>query len=571
MSRYDGIVTDFHRHQCRDPNARVYLGIQEDLGELPDPSLEDQLERLAEAQGLTERILDMGDQSLDFDERLDLDLAQLTLRSEILSDTVEYNGLTNLEQLPDVGSAVGSGLHGLFVSDPRPARARLDDILERLRQVPDYTAGLLRRLQRPVRRWAEVDAAKVAGLPRLLESIEAWAAHVDYPRLDALTDARLRAEHALHDYRTRLATMPMNTDFHIGEDAARKLVGLRGIELTLEELHRIAGDFLSDNRDAVETLRGRLAQKYDLPADSSALQVQDHLAERYAVTLPNDSLDDVLVRYRAERDRILEFIEARDLFPLFDAQDMKILRTPEFLEPSIPAGAMQAPAPFREGVRTSIIYLTLSRELLPEHTELGIPGMMIHEGIPGHHLQLAWASMHPSVIRRHFSGNDLAEGWTTMLEDYMLDQGYMGELTDEARFIGKLDIARIGARVAIDLFFMTGERRYLDVGVTVDPEHGSLNDPDPFGAAGALLKQVTGFTEARLQGELNWYSVERGYPLSYLTGNHLVWQLKRQVAEAQTGELEGLALDRAFHRAYLEAGNMPVSYLRRVFYDLGLL
>jgi uncharacterized protein (DUF885 family) len=227
---------------------------------------------------------------------------------------------------------------------------------------------------------------------------------------------------------------------------------------------------------------------------------------------------------------------------------------------------MVSPAPFREGVRTSLIYLTLSDEAVARHCELDVPGMMIHEGIPGHHLQLATASAHPSVIRRHFSAMDQAEGWTTMLEDYMLDVGYMGELTDEARFVAKRDTNRIGARVAIDLFFMTGNKNYLDVGMDCD-----LEASDPFVAAGNLLHRATGFAPGRIEAELNWYSQERGYPLSYLTGNRLVWELKRDVAAAPAQTLQGLALDRKFHQVFLHAGNMPVSFLRSVFAEQGLL
>jgi uncharacterized protein (DUF885 family) len=281
--------------------------------------------------------------------------------------------------------------------------------------------------------------------------------------------------------------------------------------------------------------------------------------------VPEGRLEAVLDRYQQERERILAFIRERDLFPVFEQQDMRIVRTPSFMEPSIPAGAMMSPPPFRDGVRTSMVYLTLSEELLAEHTELSIPGMMIHEGIPGHHLQLATAGTHPSVVRRHMDAMDQAEGWTTMLEDYMLDVGYMGELTDEARFSGKRDIARIGARVAIDLFFMTGDKCYLDVGIPCD-----LSSDDPFVAAGNLLAEVTGFVPGRVQAELNWYSMERGYPLCYLTGNRLVWRLKRDVAEHLSG-LDPLEIDRRFHRTFLRAGSMPVAWLRRVFAHEGLL
>ena len=168
------------------------------------------------------------------------------------------------------------------------------------------------------------------------------------------------------------------------------------------------------------------------------------------------------------------------------------------------------------------------------------------------------------MVRRHADAAEHAEGWTTMLEDYMLDLGYMGELEDEARFCGKRGLARIGARVAIDLFFMTGERGFLEVGVDCD-----LSADDPFVLAGNLLQAVTGFVPDRVEAELNWYSVERGYPLSYLLGNHSVWAMKRQVEEH--GALSGLDHDRAFHAAYLRAGNMPVAFLEGVLQHQGLL
>jgi uncharacterized protein (DUF885 family) len=169
------------------------------------------------------------------------------------------------------------------------------------------------------------------------------------------------------------------------------------------------------------------------------------------------------------------------------------------------------------------------------------------------------------VIRRHIDARDQAEGWTTMLEDYMLDVGYMGESVDEARFIAKREIGRIGARVAIDIFFMTGDPGRLEVGVDFDRQNR-----DPFALAGGLLGAVTGFVPERIDAELNWYSQERGYPLSYLAGNRLVWDLKRDVAR-HLGERDALESDRTFFRAYLEAGNMPVAYLRRWFEEHGLL
>ena len=566
MSMFDAFVERFHAHFTENPNRRVSLGVNRALGVLPDPSRAAIERRDADGAELLQQAASIPREGLSFDQRLDLDLAALMVEAERYNDTYTFNGRTQAQQLPSCGDDVGNGIFMMLINDPRPASERLDDITARLEKVPAYVDALLGRLDTPVARWVMMDVQKVEGLPQLFETVETMATEESWQELPRLTAARAKAEAALTSYIARLKALATTTQLHVGDAIAREIVRLRGIDKSLEQIHGIAKSFLSDTQSDIETLRARLVQKHSLPADTTADQLENFLAEKHPVQLKDGKLESVLDRYQEERQKILAFIHERNLFPVIEDQDMRIVRTPSFLEPSIPAGAMVQPPPFRDGTKVSLVYLTLSQELLAEHTELSIPNMMIHEGIPGHHLQLATAATHASVVRRHFEAMDHAEGWTTMLEGYMLDVGYMGDLTDEARFTGKRDIARIGARVAIDLFFMTGEKPYLEVGVDCD-----LSSDDPFVAAGNLLAAVTGFVPGRVQAELNWYSQERGYPLSYLTGNRLVLELKRDLAEANTGKLEGLDLDRRFHALYMGSGNMPLRYLRRVFEHEGLI
>ena len=51
----------------------------------------------------------------------------------------------------------------------------------------------------------------------------------------------------------------------------------------------------------------------------------------------------------------------------------------------------------------------------------------------------------------------------------------------------------------------------------------------------------------------------------------MVWSLKRDLESAQRGSMDQTEIDRLFHRTYLEEGNMPVAFLRRVFEEAGLL
>lgn len=556
----------FHRHFSADPNARLSLGVLRDLGELPDPSAEHEQRRLAEARELLRELAALRARTTDFEPSLDLELAELELERELHDGTYTFGGRTSAQQRPSAGHDIGEGIFLLFVNDPRPDQERLDDITARLAQVPQYLRALLGRLAGPHPRWVEIDLEQVAGLPSLFATIADWAEGLGLRGLTELQRARREAEAELVAYAARLRALPVGGTLHVGDATARRIVELRGIDLSLEELHGIARDFLRSNGERLGELRHELVARYGLDPGTDVEGLHQHLERVHRLEVRDGDFEVVLERYRREHRRILAWIAERDLFPIPADQELVILRTPAFMAPSIPAGAMMPPPPFRSGIKRSFVYLTLSEELLAEHTELGIPGMMVHEGIPGHHLQLAHAASHPSIVRRHVNAMDQAEGWTTMLEDYVLDQGYMGEQEPEARFVALRDIARIGARVAIDLFFMTGERGYLEVGVDCE-----LGAADPFEAAGSLLRAVTGFTAGRTRAELNWYSQERGYPLSYLCGNHLVWKLRRDVEAAQAGRLEPLELDRTFHRAFLAAGNMPVRFLRRSFEQRGLL
>jgi uncharacterized protein (DUF885 family) len=563
---YDAFAADLHDRLTQNPNDCVHLGVMRRLDELPDPSRDYIAADVEATRALLARLKDVERRGLTPGQALDLDLAGLMLSARLNNATYTFNGRTMKQQMPTAGDDISNGIFMMFVNDPRPAGERLSDITARVEKVPAYLEALLDRLAVPVARWVAMDLDKAGGLPELFASVVGWADEVGFPDAARLRSAVSRAEEALRSYLERLRALPTTTQLHAGDEIARRIVALRGIELSLEEIHAVAKNFLADTRQILGELRVKLAAKYGLDKDATGEEVLKPLKRRYRLKVEGGRLEGILEYYQRERERILAFIRERDLFPLPEAQDMKIMRTPGFLAPSIPAGAMQPPPPFREGVRTSVVYLTLSEGLFDEHTALDIAGMMVHEGIPGHHLQLSMASLNPSLIRRHADALDQAEGWTTMLEDYMLDQGYMGELTDEARYCGKYGLSRIGARVAIDLFFMTGERGFLDVGVPCD-----ISPADPFQAAGNLLAAITGFVPERVEGELNWYSQERGYPLSYLTGNHLVWGLKRDMAAHQAGKLSGLELDREFHKTFLDAGSMPLSFLRREFKNRGLL
>lgn len=530
-----------------DPNFCASNGVEKNLGDLPDPGKNQRLKTQGKLKMFNKLLKEV--EAQDKQEEQDLKLWALYFEQMRLDLELEIDQVPKIMRLPHAFGVIVDPIFLFFINDPRPASARIINIISRLNKSMGYIQSYVKNLRTPVKRWVEIELDAISGFDTFANSLREWAEKENFPKLNLLDDAITTAKSAFQFYKRFLADIDKTENFFLGEDQMKQVIAARGIELDPEEIHQIAKKFLKENAEEVENLRSKLVEKYSLSRETDAAQLQEFLSEKFAT--PYNDFEDIIVRYQKEQNNILKWLSDRKLFPIFENQTLEIMRTPKFMEPSIPAGAMLCPLSLREGMRKSVIYLTLREELLAEHTELSIPNMMIHEGIPGHHLHLATATNHSSAIRRFMPCNDLAEGWTTMLEDYMLDQGYCSELADEVRFIAKRDIARIGARVAIDLYFMSGDKKYLDVGVKVD-----LSSDDPFVAAGNLLEKVTGFVPARVQAELNWYSQESGYPMSYLIGNHLMKQLKRDFLAEHKSD------DFSFHSYILSQGKAPLAFLK---------
>src|SRR5260370_30662526 len=63
---------------------------------------------------------------------------------------------------------------------------------------------------------------------------------------------------------------------------------------------------------------------------------------------------------------------------------------------------------------------------LDEYNRHMLEILAIHEGYPGHSVQLQYGNRNPSLIRRVFQSGVYVEGWAVYTEQMMLDQGYGG-------------------------------------------------------------------------------------------------------------------------------------------------
>ena len=178
-----------------------------------------------------------------------------------------------------------------------------------------------------------------------------------------------------------------------------------------------------------------------------------------------------------------------------------------------------------------------------------------HEGVPGHHLQVAQTAYRSEILNRWrrlaswISGH--GEGWALYAERLMADLGF---LDDPADYLGMLDGQSMrAARVVLDIGVHCGLPAPAEVG------GGSWT----YDKAWQFLRAHANMSEAMLRYELDRYLGWPGQAPSYKIGERL-WLQLRDDARAH----EGAAFDlKSFHRRALDVGSLGLDVLRAAVLD----
>ncbi len=176
--------------------------------------------------------------------------------------------------------------------------------------------------------------------------------------------------------------------------------------------------------------------------------------------------------------------------------------------------------------------------------------VVYHEGVPGHHLQIAQTTYRRELLNRWrrmaawISGH--GEGWALYAEWLMADLGF---LDDPADFLGMLDSQSLrAARVVLDIGIHCGFDAPAEVG-------GGAWDYDK---AWRFLTAHSSKSEPQLRYELDRYLGWPGQAPSYKVGERL-WLALRDEVRRRDGDAFDL---KAFHRRALDIGSVGLDVLR---------
>ena len=342
---------------------------------------------------------------------------------------------------------LGEGIHLLLSREFAALGVRLASAAARIEGIPAVLDAARERLvgigDRPVSRLhVEVALTQLPGIGELCREALAAAASADEegelaPVRTRLEPAVAAAEAALEAFAAHLREVVLPAaagEGRIGPDLfAAKLGHTLQTELTPADLEtRARREFDAVRAEMVRRARELwpdLRPGEAVPDDEGALVrgALDRIAEQHR--RPEELLDFC----RAELARVEAFCRDRGVVGLAE-EPLAIDWTPVFLR-AFGGAMLSSPGPLDRGLR-SYFYVTPPPDdwtpeqvesYLREDNDRMLVTLVIHEAVPGHYLQLAYANRSPSFVRAAFSSGVFAEGWAVYVTQVMMDLGYRAD------------------------------------------------------------------------------------------------------------------------------------------------
>lgn len=139
------------------------------------------------------------------------------------------------------------------------------------------------------------------------------------------------------------------------------------------------------------------------------------------------TVDTLIEDSYAMADAIVGFVREHDLIDLPPTSKMRIEDIPPYLSGYAVAQIYTAP-PFEPDLQSvwfwDLNLLRDSESFLKEYNRPTLAMVYMHEGVPGHFVQLEYSNRAERVIPKVFYNGAMVEGWATYIQTQLVDQGF---------------------------------------------------------------------------------------------------------------------------------------------------
>jgi uncharacterized protein (DUF885 family) len=471
----------------------------------------------------------------------DVWLDRRCLLAQLRTEALHLSDLHTWRRNPDrFASNAVDALFRLVVRHADDLSPVADALLSRLKAIPDYLEQAESVLEDPVPLWMELAEKTCDGVGSFLDSLQIGLTATGKADGDKIAKRIAEAKSAFASYAKAVGKMPAGDKdgYSLGTDRFEMLIRERlGMSVTAAEAEAMG-------RSLCESLRAELDAEVAKVAGGAGKGKRKGFEEVIAEARDKwkPKAGDLVEEYRRVTDEVRRKYAEADAVGFPPGEKLLVKPVPDFLRHMYPTAAYSSPGPF-DADQTGIFWVNdLSKTKTDEAEKLrevqqhyGLALTCAHEAYPGHHLQFCTANRHPSKLRRMFSHAVYYEGWTLWCEQMTVDLGI--DPAPHARLQQLHDALWRANRILIDCGLHTGR-------LTIKK-------------AVKQLVEAVGFTEARAQAELNWYSQSPSVPMSYLIGKYENLRLKRKYVDRLGWPL------RKFNDWLLSWGTVPQRWIEQ--------
>jgi uncharacterized protein (DUF885 family) len=452
-------------------------------------------------------------------------------------------------------NGVGGSIYNLVARDFAPLEERLGNVASRLEQFPRYLEQARASIEpgRVPKIHAETAVAQNLGVVSIIENMIV-------PQMDALgpaTRARLEAaietaKDALADHQTWLEEelLPRAAgEFRIGAELFdRKLAFALDSPLGRKEIvARAEAEYESVRNQMYEVAREIYATDHpyttfpDNPDEAyKQVIIRAALEKAYQHLPPRDGIVEVA---RQQLQQATDFVIENNIVTMPE-DPVEIIIMPEF-QRGVSVAYLDSPGPLDKGQSTFYAVAPLPedwtedqvRSFLREYNLYSIQDLTIHEGVPGHYLQLALSNRYPSTLRGVLGSGPMIEGWAVYAERVMIDEGYQ-------------DNDPLQRLIMLKWYLRAVTNAIIDSAIHVD---GMTRDE-------AMQLMIEGGFQEEREAAGKWVRAQlTSTQLSTYFVGYQEWIELRAAVEEAWGEEFTL---RRYHDQVLSYGSPPVKYVR---------
>ncbi len=336
----------------------------------------------------------------------------------------------------------GSSVYSLLSRDFAPLEERLMSAASRLEQIPRFLEQARGELvaDRVPKIHTETAIAQNEGLNSIIENmIVPQMAVLSSEQQEKLNAAIETAKNALADHQTWLEEelLPRATgDFRIGAELYdTKLAFALNSPLSRKEITaRAEQEYENVRKQMYDVAREVYLQMHpmttfpDSPNEAyKQAIIRAALEEAYRELPPRDGIVEVA---KGQLQEATDFVVERNLVTMPE-EPVEIIIMPEF-QRGVSVAYLDPPGPLDRDQPAFYAVAPLPTDWTDEQVEsflreynlYSLQDLTIHEGVPGHYLQIALSNRYPSVLRSVLYSGPFVEGWAVYAEGMMIEEGY---------------------------------------------------------------------------------------------------------------------------------------------------